>query len=205
MGGVGRRGFLQRMASAAIALGAAGEIDYDKLLWVPGHRSFFLPSDAPIVIPDAQTIDRILTAHNPLGAGMPRYTLTIAGRGTFMFDEHWKLLSGREIGRDGVKTVVTAADIQRLERDVLGGVSFPPGRHWRYEEGAPETPRTSAHETGVWATPTQRARRWEMEPREIIAVGGTTPERVLVKDDVAAVLAEAVAALNTPPLMIEGD
>lgn len=89
-----RRAFLQWLAAGAAALGATGEIDYERALWVPGQKTIFLPAET-IFQPTPQMVDRILAAH---GIGVPRYHLTVAGRGTMFFDDRWRPISG--VGTD---------------------------------------------------------------------------------------------------------
>ncbi len=43
---LGRRAFLQRLAAAAVGTAFGAAYDWDRLLWVPGERRIFLPSDA---------------------------------------------------------------------------------------------------------------------------------------------------------------
>lgn len=39
-----RRQFLRRLSSGLLATAAAHTLDLDKLLWVPGEKTYFLPS-----------------------------------------------------------------------------------------------------------------------------------------------------------------
>lgn len=120
-----RRDFFLWMAGASAAIGVGAEIDYDKLLWVPGAKTVFLPSETSIIVPDARTVDRVLAAH---GVTMPRYHMTLRGRedaGTYLFDENWNLMSGREIGQNGQRTTLTPREADAITRKL--GFDAPRG------------------------------------------------------------------------------
>ncbi len=44
-----RRGFLKWLAAGTAAIVGAGEIDVDRLLWVPGEKTIFLPPEKKLV------------------------------------------------------------------------------------------------------------------------------------------------------------
>lgn len=67
-----RRGFLQTMLAAAVGTAATGTFDPERLLWVPGAKTFFLPSPTLVT---AQTMDEAI--EEGLVASYPDGTLHI--------------------------------------------------------------------------------------------------------------------------------
>lgn len=122
-----RRSFLQWLAGAGAAMAAAGEIDVERMLWVPGHKTIFLPPEG-VIIPDAPTVDRVLEAH---GVRMPRYTLTTREAGTLLFDKNWQLLNGKELLAKPAG--LTAGDLEYLQR----GLDEPTSKKRRLWAGGP--------------------------------------------------------------------
>lgn len=122
-----RRSFLQWLAGAGAAMAAAGEIDVERLLWVPGHKTIFLPPEG-VIIPDAPTVDRVLEAH---GVRMPRYTMTTREQGTLLFDKNWQLLNGAELLAK--PNGMTASEIAYLQ----DGLDAPRAIRRRLWEGGP--------------------------------------------------------------------
>lgn len=159
-----RRDFFKFLAAGAATLGAAGEIDYERLLWVPGRKTIFLPSEEGVFVPDEATIDKVLAAH---GIKMPRYHLTLASFGeggkTLLFDENWQLMNGREIGRMGERTRLTSTDNDRIQREL--GFDVP-----------------------------RRLQRMRLEdrPRDIVAVGGEHPYPILMASEIEELYKEMV-------------
>jgi hypothetical protein len=108
-----RRSFLKWIGAAAATTAAAYEIDYEKLLWVPGQKSYhFIHKPAPTIATDAE-IDLVSELH---GVGIPRYHMTVAGQGTFLYDDQWRLLNGAELVRKGI---VTEQDIKALQAAMM--------------------------------------------------------------------------------------
>lgn len=125
-----RRGFLKRLgigagvAISGVALakeaeamfGMGHEIDYEKALYVPGQKKLF---DLHIEQATEQEVDALLAEQ---GQRVPRFHLTIAGRGTYLFDEGWHLIDGPELrdgkGRSG--RTLSAAEVFGLERELFG-------------------------------------------------------------------------------------
>lgn len=158
-----RRDFFKFLSAGAATMGAVGEIDYERLLWVPGRKTIFLPSEEGVFVPDEATIDKVLAAH---GIKMPRYHMTMAGRGegkTLLFDENWQLMNGREIGQDGQRTRLTSADNDRIQREL--GFDVP-----------------------------RRLQRVRLEnrPRDIVAVGGELPYPILAASEIEELYKEMV-------------
>lgn len=54
-----RRSFLRALLTGAAGAIAAHELDLDRLLWVPGERTFFLPSPSPDLNTSLLTTDII--------------------------------------------------------------------------------------------------------------------------------------------------
>lgn len=110
-----RRSFL-KWIGAASAAAAAYEIDYEKLLWTPGQKSYhFIHTPAPTIATDAE-IDVVLASH---GIRVPRYHMTIVGKGTFLYDTDWRLLNGSDLIKRGV---VAEADIAQLQAAMIQDV-----------------------------------------------------------------------------------
>lgn len=111
-----RRRFLQWLGAASATAAAAYEIDYEKLLWVPGQKSYhFIHQSAPTIATEAE-IDVVSEAH---GVRMPRYHMTIAGTGTFLYDTDWRLMNGSDLVKRGI---VTEADVAQLQSVMMKDV-----------------------------------------------------------------------------------
>lgn len=112
-----RRSFLTRLAGAAAAAVAIGELDPEKLLWVPGAKTIFLPTERPLVHGAeavqawsvreqaglAEIIEQKTGIQNP-----SRFRVTNSA-GTFEFDTNWNILR-----RNG--TLLTSAELSRFSR-----------------------------------------------------------------------------------------
>jgi hypothetical protein len=48
---LGRRWFLKSLAAATAAVGAGFDVDPERLLWVPGRKTFFLPEKKLVADP----------------------------------------------------------------------------------------------------------------------------------------------------------
>lgn len=95
-----RRSFLTRLAAGAAAALAATQLDPDKLLWIPGQKTFFLPPEKRLVhgteavselsrreqTTIADAIERKTGIQNPA-----RYRLS-NNAGHFEFDDRWTML-----------------------------------------------------------------------------------------------------------------
>jgi hypothetical protein len=46
---INRRGFLKRLAASSTAVAGAFAIDPERLLWVPGAKTIFLPAEKPLI------------------------------------------------------------------------------------------------------------------------------------------------------------
>jgi len=90
---IGRRGFLGLLGASVAATAAALELDPERALWVPGEKSFFLPSkEVHLATPDE--VQRFL---DPEKMG-ERYRLDVASPGgdaghtALFFNSGWQLL-----------------------------------------------------------------------------------------------------------------
>lgn len=95
-----RRAFLKFLAAGSAVLGAGAEIDYERLLWVPGQQKIFLPT---VEAPTPAEVDAVLAMH---GVEVPRYSMLTwlePGRSdekiTLLFDKAWRLTNGDEVLR----------------------------------------------------------------------------------------------------------
>lgn len=55
---IDRRGFLRSLLGGAVGLAIAPTLDLDKLLWVPGAKSIFLPAVPRITLAEIDEITR---------------------------------------------------------------------------------------------------------------------------------------------------
>lgn len=99
--GMDRRNFLFRMAGAAAAALAATELDPDKLLWVPGKKTFFLPAEKTIIAGAEAVKELALREQSAIADAVERktgivnptrYTVS-TGAGRFTFDTDWMMLT----------------------------------------------------------------------------------------------------------------
>lgn len=107
-----RRSFLSYLAAGAAALGSGVEIDYERALWVPGAKTIFLPAES-VFVPTPEMVDRVLAAH---GIGVPRYHLTVSGRGTVFFDKQWRPISGADVAMNPL----VGAELAAFQRKLWG-------------------------------------------------------------------------------------
>lgn len=120
-----RRDFFKWLGAAGASLAAAGEFDLERLLWVPGHKTIFLPT---VTIPEPALVDKVLAAH---GVRVPRYTITTREVGTMLFDKDWQLLNGKELMAKPAG--LTAGDIDYLQH----GLNMAPQDRRRLYPGGP--------------------------------------------------------------------
>ena len=94
MGEWTRRGFLGLLGSSVAATAAALELDPERALWVPGKKTFFLPTKE-VRLATPKEVDRFLSR----GGMDERYRLDVAsnrmgeaGHTSLYFNEGWQLL-----------------------------------------------------------------------------------------------------------------
>jgi hypothetical protein len=102
-----RRSFLKGIGAALAAFGVVGEVDPEKLLWVPGARSFFLPSLTPPkpLVTGADAAKAYDDLPKFSDSAFRKVASTIGDRevstaaGHVVTDEHWnvKSLNGRQV------------------------------------------------------------------------------------------------------------
>jgi hypothetical protein len=102
-----RRGFLTSIMAASAAA-AAVELDPERLLWIPGARTFFLPSQVQLAKPDITEVVKYGTDLGVLEGTPPVITLkrrggviisgekrlTLGSGEVYGFDEKWTILRG---------------------------------------------------------------------------------------------------------------
>lgn len=123
---LGRRSFLKFLGGAAATVGAVAvagaDFDPERLLWVPGSRKIFLPSET-ILEPTPDLTDEVLRMHGK--PELARYVLTVQdgqGQQTIVaYDAQWRPVSVRDaMGRTRSMRDAAPEDIHALQRRVWG-------------------------------------------------------------------------------------
>lgn len=143
-----RRRFLQMIAGASTAVATAFEIDYEKILWVPGERThFIIHKPAPVRFANNAEIKFAIEKICP-----PRYTITVGsgydfmtdrrfGPAQYVYDENWRLMNGDTLIRQRYMTPEQVADLTRvmgvkdtyqeaLKRIDATGRDIPAAEYW---------------------------------------------------------------------------
>ena len=90
---IGRRGFFQTMAAAVAAASVLGVDDPERLLWMPGKKTFFLPSRDILRAEDVAVVEIRREAERASilkPEGYFRYTLTTSTGLRMRFDDQWR-------------------------------------------------------------------------------------------------------------------
>ena len=103
---VTRRGFLQSLM-AATASALAYDVDPERLLWVPGQKTIFLPPAKPTQIVTATEI--------PSNVSLVGERTVHTAMGRAVFDAHWNLL------KLGSRKITSAYDAAMLQHNAYQG------------------------------------------------------------------------------------
>lgn len=125
--GMNRRSFLTRLGAAAAGALALTIDDPERLLWVPGQKTFFLPPEKPALLTDVADVQRQYNQFRSTEAEVVRQQLktgigvheVYTGVGVCMFDKDWNLLTvrGEQV------TVEQAARLQAQKYTFAGHAS----------------------------------------------------------------------------------
>jgi hypothetical protein len=128
-----RRSFFAKIA-AFTAAAALAPIDPEKLLWIPGAKTIFLPDTPKLYKPAIP--DQVRVALDPVRVimGQERYVLSLGTGEVYGFDDKWNLLSKREggLGRGHIYSPVPMTDAEKVRTK---RILFTETDGWKHRSG----------------------------------------------------------------------
>lgn len=134
-----RRGFLATLAGAIASAAALGIDDPEKLLWVPGQKTIFIPEPPPTIVlpPEPKPLATLFEIGGPIYENGPRlyspdlysrdrYRITTGGKDV-VFDSNWKPTQGWDRRE---RRAFTDEERAQLARDMADTRTFDM-RQWR--------------------------------------------------------------------------
>jgi hypothetical protein len=164
-----RRKFLAWLTGSAAGVAAASTLDVDKLLYVPGARTIFLPPPP--------TIDRVelmlssdgrpfFVAPEDIGFGFPaaqtlskngahgRYVVTASGLARVEFDDNWQAIRGLHYSNEGRGEALALEELAWLTEKMNDPASGQLAADWNQPLRAPIRPEriveAVAHDGRGW-------------------------------------------------------